>query len=455
MMATEPTSTCYNPQLFVDSVALNFVNGGGSQTITTPLNTVALQWPNAQVTVGTVTGIDSGSVQCSVVDGNLVCNYVEESCPPPFTGGQCPGVNYTFTTSVTSNAFTGSSDFNNIHPGPIRVYVRKFGNRDEVVKEFGPNGTIRSLYLAQNSSQTLSVSVSGMARVDGLPDDCGDPPGECGGSSVGSVQLTYTGCFPQEQPPPLPPVEPPVPPLEPSPTPQPAPEPGGREGGPGLPGFGPGRRVTGIHIWERTVASNELPFNYDIPWYPIYGAFDGFTFEFGDPSFVFYLPPLFSYRFGASPSLIPWNGIAVYADPHGGNLELGSPYRSAYLTPRITMSSLTRLKRTYGVNIVANGFNEVVTPLDSTDASEWGDVRYRALINTTLTEPHRTSETNYDGFRSESGTTSYVIRETLKDVDAAPQAMWWSSDEGVWSVEGFQVNTGNKGERNNRIFGGF
>ena len=455
---TAPDSTCYSPSLFVDSVPLNFTPGGGDQSVTVPLNSAALAWPNSSVSVGPVTGVDSGSVSCSIVDGSLLCNYTDgQGCPPPFTGGQCPCVLYSYTISYSGvdHPAVPTTPQTATARGPVNIEKRRVSGFSQVWVS-GSNANCSALVENRilnvpDQDNLLNFTVS-IVRVDGQPDNCGDPPGECGDSGAGAVPVTYTGCFPQEQPPSDPPTEPAVTPLEPSTSPPSAPSSGGREGGGGggLPGFGPGRRVSGQHVWERTVASNNLPVNADIPWYPVYGSSPN-----DSPDFRFFLPPLFGFRYGASPSLLPWNGIAVYADPHGGNLEVGNSYRSNYMTPRINMSSLTRLKRTYGVSIVANGFTEIVTPLDSTDTSEWGDVRYRALINTTLTEPHRTSETNYDGFRSEAGTTSYVIRETLKDVDAALQAMWWSSDEGVWSVEGFQVHTGNKGERNNRIFGGF
>lgn len=459
---TAPDNTCYSPSVFVDSVPVSFTPGGGDQTVTIPLNSAALGWPGASASAGPVTGIDSGSATCSVVGGNLVCNYVDgQDCPPGnVTGGQCEGAVYDFQFTYTEGGVPVLQSRNANQLGPI-----SYENYEVVTVQTGPFGQFTYYELRYGSALlrgSFDVIVAGefnwFLSSDGNvgyegDGNCGDAPGPCGDNGNGTVQVTYNGCFPPSEPESDPPTEPATAPTEPSSSSPPsAPSGGGREGGGGGGGITkpPSRRVTGQNIWERTVASNSLPVNADIPWYPVYGSSPNDSTDFR-----FFLPPLFVFRYGASPSLLPWNGIAVYSDPHGGSLEVGNVYRSDYMTPRITMASLTRLKRIHGISAVANGFTEVVTPLDSTDENEWGDVRYRSLINSTITEPHRTSETNYDGFRSETGTSSYVLRETLKDVDASPQAMWWSSDEGVWQLEGFQVHANNKGERNNRMFGGF
>lgn len=104
---------------------------------------------------------------------------------PPFTGGQCAGVAYDITISFNSPGTNGNprqtSTVRRIAPitfigevgGTFFTGGRAWSTL--VSNPFGP-GQVSSGFYPSGSSP--SPSVVSIVRVDGLPDDCGDPPVE-------------------------------------------------------------------------------------------------------------------------------------------------------------------------------------------------------------------------------------------------------------------------------------
>lgn len=105
---------------------------------------------------------------------------------PPFTGGQCPTV-YEVSLSAQFDRFdgtSGSGTFERNLAGPIEGTFIESGDfngpnqrwgiiaqGEKTVVGFGscPPNTTRACY--------TSVDITSVVRVDGQPDDCGDPPG--------------------------------------------------------------------------------------------------------------------------------------------------------------------------------------------------------------------------------------------------------------------------------------
>lgn len=121
----------------------------------------------------------------------LLCNDDPADVPtpqPPFTGGQCSGVNYNITWTGTVYPFSDCSGPINTGstligvPGPI---TNLRGAIDPVSPnpacasqniyyfDFGPSGTRQTLFGQGNGAVLNSFSVT---RTDGQPDNCGDPP---------------------------------------------------------------------------------------------------------------------------------------------------------------------------------------------------------------------------------------------------------------------------------------
>lgn len=137
--------------------------------------------------------------------------------PPPFTGGQCPGVLYRVFGRGTGSYQGGSQtltlstpDLANVR-GPISFGSNGSGNfRDWFVTARDAAGNV----VVSNSLPTeppafwenRSWAILRVERVDGLPDDCGDPPSP--------------GPTPTPPIPPLPP-SPPIPTVEPDGSPGP------------------------------------------------------------------------------------------------------------------------------------------------------------------------------------------------------------------------------------------
>ena len=450
-------STCYNGNVFVDNVPLSFTPGGGNQTQTIPLNPTAMSWVGAQATAGAVTGIDSGSVSCSVVDGNLVCNYLDgQGCPPPFTGGQCPNTRY--IVRWESNDVFGPASGSAAVWSPVGFRIDRLATGYSLfvtgTTESGEPAEVNVFSRGLGDPPDFTgffARITETERVDGGVDDCGDPPGECGGSSVGSVQLTYTGCFPPEQPASDPPTEPPTPPLEPSSSAPSAPSPGSGEPGGGLPGYGPPRRVSGAHVYERTVTSNELPVNQDIPWYPVYGSE-----ATSDPSFRFFLPPLFTIRDGVEPTLTPWNGIAVFVNAPG-DTETGNAYRSVFATPAMSLNELGTNKRIGKFSVSLRNTNTSVwSQLDNADSSKLGEFKYPMDVSVSYITENVEAETAYSLYSFDELTYPYSVYELpdfvtfvehFKGVGNRFQGAVWSQDENQWYLEGFQLQANTKGKR--------
>ncbi len=98
--------------------------------------------------------------------------------PPDFTGGQCPGVNYLATASGT-NAQGNSVSAVRIGPGPVGGMcfgpLNQFGNTPVGIT-FADGCTFAGGGAGNTQPQRQNTwSVTGVSRVDGQPDDCGDP----------------------------------------------------------------------------------------------------------------------------------------------------------------------------------------------------------------------------------------------------------------------------------------
>lgn len=99
--------------------------------------------------------------------------------PPPFNGGQCPGVSYTvFRTRVSTS--TGQPIENDVgdYPGPVTI-----SSPTNVLNQQGdplPNLWQYTINEGRPSEQPFQTASDGpptfrTERADGLPDDCGDP----------------------------------------------------------------------------------------------------------------------------------------------------------------------------------------------------------------------------------------------------------------------------------------
>lgn len=132
-------------------------------------------------------------------------NPVFTASPPPFTGGQCVGVNYMVTNRLIRVNASGTvvQDLTSTI-GPYQGPVQGIYKRTEV-GQFAPAGNVNLFgnYLivgpgqtyvqldGSTDSQTIQQrtrTVVSVARQDGLPDTCGNPPG----SGPGSYPRTRT-----------------------------------------------------------------------------------------------------------------------------------------------------------------------------------------------------------------------------------------------------------------------
>jgi len=130
------------------------------------------------------------------------------SLPPPFTGGQCPGVNYVARVRVTNPGPLGNCQesvfdtaLNGIGPGPISgTQVNTTPNPDgRVTYRFGfvgPGGFSEFTQTTVTPScGEASFGVLTVQRADGQPDTCGNPtpstpPFPPDGDTV-SIDITY------------------------------------------------------------------------------------------------------------------------------------------------------------------------------------------------------------------------------------------------------------------------
>nr|CRY96817.1 hypothetical protein [uncultured prokaryote] len=104
---------------------------------------------------------------------------------PPFSGGQCPGVQYTVAGNVDYVPFDPSSEttsttfLSSFRYGPIS-YIGDDGSPTStggLIRDFDFRGNPRETPLAGSSEAgTWTPTQLNITRDDGLPDDCGDPP---------------------------------------------------------------------------------------------------------------------------------------------------------------------------------------------------------------------------------------------------------------------------------------
>jgi hypothetical protein len=115
----------------------------------------------------------------------LVCGEPAPALPPPpFTGGQCPGVDYTVVTETVVNG-SGQGQVTTIGPGPVDAGTER--REDETgtfaFVEFSgpwsggsnPGNEFTRILGSASDPNTVSLNVISVTRNDGLPDDCGDP----------------------------------------------------------------------------------------------------------------------------------------------------------------------------------------------------------------------------------------------------------------------------------------
>lgn len=102
-----------------------------------------------------------------------ICGDGEDTFPPPpFDGGQCPGVNY---SCLWVNNRSGLQQGVGGAIGPVSGFTTVVEGGFRRVKVNHAGGVISLIYdSAQNPD--LGISNFRVQRVDGQPDDCGNPP---------------------------------------------------------------------------------------------------------------------------------------------------------------------------------------------------------------------------------------------------------------------------------------
>lgn len=133
---------------------------------------------------------------------NRACSPIQSPVPPPavpFTGGQCFGIAYRVTATVFQDFGGGTTNTSGIVIQPVSGAIIFVGvtPRDNDPTKF----MLRILSQQANGQvnvqgQNLSDSVIGgevlstvIFRLDGLPDDCGNPPGDYPQNSPGVNDL--------------------------------------------------------------------------------------------------------------------------------------------------------------------------------------------------------------------------------------------------------------------------
>lgn len=117
-----------------------------------------------------------GALLCDLPTDNL------QAAEPPFTGGQCPGVNYRINWSWSAPGFnSGPQTADRV--GPLGFSRAGTGSLD-----CGPGGGTYNVYTVTEATGNAPVSLAAgcdavlnnltVERLDGQPDNCGDPPGE-------------------------------------------------------------------------------------------------------------------------------------------------------------------------------------------------------------------------------------------------------------------------------------
>ena len=142
--------------------------------------------PDWAKTAATVGGAPNMGLAMDIICGQ----YLGQNMPQatvPFTGGQCPGVMYRVVVGRRANIAPPSADIPYDVVGPVRgirtaTIVPSPGNdvlqgwlQHGQGQEVNLGGMFFKLNGQDNNPQWLIVSVT---RLDGLPDNCGNPPAE-------------------------------------------------------------------------------------------------------------------------------------------------------------------------------------------------------------------------------------------------------------------------------------
>ena len=112
----------------------------------------------------------------------LACNRVPQDLSnevvPPFQGGQCPGVRYSFTRTVEfpPNPPGTPRVFNSVL-GPLQ-YVERVTDQRRITEVLDGEGEVVSSASTDLDNAQPIINVFNVVRDDGLPDDCGNPPAQ-------------------------------------------------------------------------------------------------------------------------------------------------------------------------------------------------------------------------------------------------------------------------------------
>lgn len=114
----------------------------------------------------------------------VACNRTPDSVggviAPPFTGGQCPGVLYQFTYNPSpSPPFSGNPILSAAGRGPLTLDAGTDPNGGvfAIIRDQSGAG-IASAGTNDPDVDSIELNITNMTRLDGQPDDCGDPPPE-------------------------------------------------------------------------------------------------------------------------------------------------------------------------------------------------------------------------------------------------------------------------------------
>lgn len=111
---------------------------------------------------------------------NAFCSETPDNAltgaPIPFQGGQCPGELYQFTRQGTINGSPIGGQSTTVRPGPLRIVKEDLepqGTRAVVVDGNGDRLPCAATTFPDRQADCI---ISNVFRVDGQPDDCGNPP---------------------------------------------------------------------------------------------------------------------------------------------------------------------------------------------------------------------------------------------------------------------------------------
>lgn len=115
---------------------------------------------------------------------NMLCDRPAPTPnPAPFTGGQCPGVNYAVTVAISQNG-TVVSRTTVTGIGPVLgLRIEETDNSSPA----NPDGKIRQAFVrfggsveqsAGTGNEDTPIFIENVTRPDGLPDNCGNPDPE-------------------------------------------------------------------------------------------------------------------------------------------------------------------------------------------------------------------------------------------------------------------------------------